>query len=105
MSEASPANHAAKTNALLGLIFQQLDRPPNGAVVVGHGSGYAAGILARPRGADISASASGRKSPSITNRRSRRPCASWALGRRTSRTSPSILSILVTRSRSLPALY
>jgi SAM-dependent methyltransferase len=52
MSEASPANDAAKTNALLGLILQQLDRPPNRVLVVGCGSGYEAGILARALGAD-----------------------------------------------------
>jgi SAM-dependent methyltransferase len=52
MSEASPANDAAKTNALLGLIFPRLDRQTNRALVVGCGSGHEAGLLARTLGID-----------------------------------------------------
>jgi SAM-dependent methyltransferase len=52
MNELGASSEAAKTNALLGLILQRLDRRPSRALVVGCGSGYEAGILARTLGTD-----------------------------------------------------
>ena len=52
MSQTIPASDAAKTDALIKLILPQLDRPPSRVLVVGCGSGYEAGILARALGAD-----------------------------------------------------